>query len=243
MFLASDMVAGLGLRYQDEHFYPLARLALTPFSRGRFSVVYEPGLIKPDWAALYVAERFVSINNDLPVSEDVFSLKEAFSYYWSTKGNGNIEFYQEHQRNGIYWISDAPTNTITPITIDDMFRSGCRLKIAYNGKYLIPECDGEFTGQKDLPFTPQYSANIKLGMHYGMFTLTPALNTFGERLAGFNGELMAGYSEISCKLAWNPRANVTLAVEALNISGETIELQPGFVQHTPTAQGSVEFRF
>jgi hypothetical protein len=243
MFLLGDMAAGLGARYQDEHLYPLARLTWRPFSRGCFTASYEPGMIKPDWASLYVADSFVSINNDLPVCENVFALKESFSYYWGKQGEGNIEFYQEHQRNGVYWVRDALNNTIMPITLDDMFRSGCTIKAVYGGKYFKPECNIALSGQKDLPFTPQYSADIKLGLRYGVFTLTPAINTVGERRASLNGELMAGYSDISCKIAYDVKNDVTLAVEALNISGEAIETQPGFVQHLPSAQGSVEFRF
>ena len=241
--LLADMMAGIGARYQDEHAYPNARLVWRPFDRGRFTVSYEPGMVMPDWTALYVADRFVSVNNDLPLSENIFDLKESFSYFWIERGAGTIECYQQRQRNGAYWTHVPVSNTITPMALDDIFRSGCRIKVDYKGTYFRPECDADLTGEKDLPFVPQYSAAVKLGLHYGVFTLTPSVNTVGERRAALNGDIMPAYSAVSCKLEWQPKADVILALEGINLIGETIESQPGFVQHIPTVQCSVEFKF
>jgi hypothetical protein len=243
LFLPADMMAGLGVRYQQEQVYPLARVAWRPFSRGRISVSYEPGMVQPDWAKLYVSDKFVSVNNALSASENIFSLKEAFSYYWAKQGEGNIEFYQERQRKAVYWSHLLVTNTITPVVVDDIFRSGCRIKINYKGDFFRPECSVDLTAEKGLPFTPRYMADIKLGLHYGEFTLTPSLNAADERVAAIDSYVMRGYAAVSCELAWEPRPDVTLAVECVNISAEPIESQPGFVQRLPMARGSIEFRF
>jgi hypothetical protein len=241
---ASWMTVGAGGRYQKNTLYPQGELTMSFLPRLSFSVMYQPGMDRPEWAKLYANDRYELTTPGLIAPESSFFLKERLSYYWSERSYFDLSLSQAKWKNYVYWAQVPATAFIAPVNSDEDYVSALELDFRHTGETFTPTLGVQMNSNSNLPFVPDYSVCAGLEARCLTWTVSADYRYVAALYyaAGSTAQLPA-FGNLSLALKKEIVEGIALTVGVDNLLGQTIETQPGFVRTSAAFQAGINLKF
>ena len=244
LFLFNTVAAGAGVKYQNSTWYPQGYVAWQFLPGMRIIVSGEPGSKKPRWGDLYRSAGYVAVNPGLLMPEATGALRETFSFYWGKNANAAVEFFQNSEKNYLYWNRVQGTMFVSPANKSEHQFSGWAASCHYDGaRYGIK---GSVTRRDDssVPFVPEYAAHVLLELRVRLLTLQAGGDYLSERRYSYDTtDTLSAAPSLSLGAAFAVTKQIEMFVKGENIAGRKIELQPGFWYESPVVSGGLKVTF
>jgi hypothetical protein len=244
ILFSRSLTVGAGCRWQKEKLLPQADMNYVIIPRLRLNVLYQPGFERPDWASLYIGERYEQTNPGLAFAENNFFLKEKLSYYWNEESSVDLSFTQTGGKNYIAWEQVAGTPFVSPRNIGERYVSAAALDFAYIWDVWRVTAGASARGNAVVPYVPDYAFSLGLAWAVQSWTIASgyrAVSSMTKTATG--GAQLPAYGNLSLELQKTLVQGITLALSADNLLQERIETQSGFYRTGSAFRAALNLQF
>jgi len=242
--LSRKLTAGLGGRWQNDKLFPQADVNYIVVPRLRLNVLYQPGFDRPDWAALYIGDRFEKTNSSLMPAEAGFLIREKLSYYWREDNSAGLVFSQANWKNYIAWSPVAGTALISPVNAAESYVSSAELDFACRWREWKVTAGGGVNSNSDLTYVPEYTLSLGLAWTAGSWTLSSGYRAVSAISAAPSGtERLPAFGDLSLALQKAIVRGLDITLSADNLLEERIESQSGFFRRGSAFRAGLKLQF
>ena len=238
------VVVTAGVKNENSVFQPYADTAVQVFPRVRCKVTYAPGIDMPSWSDIYITGRYVAVNTALKPQQSPFSLSEELSWYWGDGSSCAIAF---HQKDTVDYIFNSPlpgSDALLPGNMERKYHSliSGSLTLAYNP--WNAHLSFAHNAVSGVPLLPEYGITASLDYSFKRWTFGFDCSHVGETPVSFSPPVtLAPYFDAGCTITRTFETGIEVYAAGKNLLGQSIELQPGFLQRATRLETGLRLKF